>query len=503
MTDWFSSPPIIVGFVIGWLFISAIGCQTDASGVSESISTQKPIEVAIDGVVHPEDRYEYLTEPFEVPDGIERIEVEFEYDQSGDAELEIGMYDPNRFRGTSRFSRSEFFIATHTATPAYYPGAIPSGTWAVSIGVPTVYSKTNYSVDIRMYREETGAKRSGPWAQPVRDSAGWYQGDLHSHTGHSDGYGCQNGQGERAPCQVSQNIDVARDRGLNFVAVTDHNTTSHHNEMVAHQYLHDDLLLIPGQEVTTFYGHANVFGVSEAIDFTAPKDDLFASIIGQVSERNGLISLNHPGRETGDACTGCGWSMPNTNYGKVDAIEVVNGTDVESSTAGMWFWYDRLNDGYRIPGIAGSDDHSGGRGFNPIGTPTTVIYAEELSETGLLEGIRSGHVFIKTQGPDGPDVILSAADQQGDHYLMGDELLVSTGEEIRLSIDVTHGEGHSVHLVKNGEEVDLIDDATIEDGDVRVDVTVEADNENDWYLVQLRDENGRLSIITNPIYIAM
>jgi predicted metal-dependent phosphoesterase TrpH len=484
------------------LFVSVSGCQTDASGTSENTGAVKSIEVAINGVVHPEDRYEYLTEPFEVPDGIERIEVEFEYDRSENAELEIGIYDPNGFRGTSRFSRSEFFIATHTATPAYYPGAIPAGTWAVSIGVPTVYAETNYSVDIRMHGAGTAATRSGPWARPARDSAGWYQGDLHSHTGHSDGYGCQNGQGERAPCQVSQNIGVARDRGLDFVAVTDHNTTSHHNEMVAHQYLHDDLLLLPGQEVTTFYGHANVFGAHETIDFSAPKDELFASIIGQVNERNGLVSLNHPGRETGDACTGCGWNMPHTDYAKIDAIEVVNGTDVESSTAGKWFWYDRLNEGYRIAGIAGSDDHSGGRGSNPIGTPTTVIYADELSEKGLFEGIRSGRVFIKTRGPDGPNVILSAADQEGDQYLMGDELPVATGKEIRLSIDVTHGEGHSVHLIKNGEEIDLLEGATIKDGNVRFNATVEGNDEDAWYLVELRDESGGLAVITNPIYIA-
>jgi predicted metal-dependent phosphoesterase TrpH len=419
MTNRFAPSLIVLGVVISWLFVFTSGCETNDYDMSENIDSTDPIGVKIDGVVHPEDRYEYLTEPFEVPDGVERIEVEFEYDRSGDAELEIGMHDPNGFRGTSRFSRSEFFIATRTATPAYYPGAIPAGTWKVSIGVPTVYTETDYSIDIRMYREDVGERRSGPWAEPVRDSAGWYQGDLHSHTGHSDGYGCQNEQGERAPCQVYQNIEVARDRGLDFVAVTDHNTTSHHDEIVAHQYLHDNMLPIKGQEVTTFYGHTNVFGTSEVVDFTKPKDELFTSIAEKVSKMDGIMSLNHPDRKTGDECTGCGWSMPNTDYDKVDAVEVVNGTDVESSTAGKWFWYDRLNEGYRITGIAGSDDHSGGTGSNPIGTPTTVIYAEELSTEGLFEGIRSGHAFIKTKGPDGPDVILSAADQEGNQYLMG------------------------------------------------------------------------------------
>lgn len=486
---------------VGFVAFSSSACQLETSRADEGGG--EPIEITIDGVVSPEDRYAYLMQPFDVPDNVERIEVEFEYDRSNGSELEIGLYDPDRFRGTSRFSKSDFFIATHTATPSYYPGVIPAGTWNVSIGVPTAYEETPFSIDIRMYlKNEVGGTGSGPWTEVIKTGSDWYLGDLHSHTGHSDGYGCRNRHGERAPCQVHQNVEAAHDRGLDFVAITDHNTTSHHNEMVALQQYFDDMLLLRGQEITTFYGHTNILGTSQPIDFTIPKNELFASISENARKVNGLVSLNHPGRETGDACTGCGWSMPNTGYSGVDAIEIINGSDIESSTAGMWFWYDRLNEGYRITAIGGSDDHGASMGSRQIGTPTTGIYAAELSEKALLDGIRKGHVFIKTRGPDGPSVVLSASDSEGMEYMMGDELTATPGDEVQLNMDVTQGAGYSLVVVKNGDPIDLLDMPRVRNDDARFEISVSAGEGRDWYLVQLRDEEG-IAVFTNPIYIAV
>ncbi len=58
-----------------------------------------------------------------------------------------------------------------------------------------------------------------------------------------------------------------------------------------------------------------------------------------------LLSINHPGRETGDRCTGCGWDAPGTPWERVEAMEVINGGVIEGPTAGMPFWYARLNEG--------------------------------------------------------------------------------------------------------------------------------------------------------------
>jgi hypothetical protein len=72
-----------------------------------------------------------------------------------------------------------------------------------------------------------------------------------------------------------------------------------------------------------------------------------------------------------------------------------------------------------------------------------------------------------------------------------------------MSVSVTDGERHSVNFIKNGKEAGLIENSSIHDGDVRLDATVEAGDKGAWYLVELRDENGRLAVLTNPIYIDM
>src|SRR5207237_5659991 len=98
-------------------------------------------------------------------------------------------------------------------------------------------------------------------------------------------------------------------------------------------------------------------------------------------------------------------------FAQFDAIEAVNGNDADTVLSGIPFWQARLSEGRRITAIGGSDDHtlpgilrqSGG-----IGTPTTVVYARELSEHAVLDGIKAGHVFLKLKGPTGPSVYLTA-----------------------------------------------------------------------------------------------
>ena len=61
----------------------------------------------------------------------------------------------------------------------------------------------------------------------------------------------------------------AASRGLDFLAVTDHNTVSHHAELPAASAAHQ-ISLLPGQEVTTERGHANALGPIGWVDFREP-----------------------------------------------------------------------------------------------------------------------------------------------------------------------------------------------------------------------------------------
>ena len=269
------------------------------------------------------------------------------------------------------------------------------------------------------------------------------------------------------------------------------------------QARYDDLLLLRGQEVTTFYGHANVFGTSEPVDFRIGHKGMTANEVFAGARRLGaLISINHPGRETGERCTGCGWSAPGTDYALVDAIEVVNGRVVSGPTAGEPFWHARLNEGHRLTGVGGGDDHAGGtRAGSGIGTPTTVVFAEALTESALLAGIRAGHVYIKTRGPEGPDVRLTApalSAAMGD-AAMGDIVPIgSRPKSVAFRVSVERGQGQRVQVIRNGETVAgaLVKPLASDNETVSFSLHV---GPRDWVRVNLRDETG-ITAMSNPIY---
>lgn len=65
------------------------------------------------------------------------MEISYSFTGKGN-EIEIGVYDPEGFRGTSRFSKSTFYIGRYRATASYFPGRIQAGGWSEE---SAVYSK--------------------------------------------------------------------------------------------------------------------------------------------------------------------------------------------------------------------------------------------------------------------------------------------------------------------------------------------------------------------------
>jgi hypothetical protein len=467
-------------------------------------AVQAPADGAIvlEGTITAANRLAWLERSFTVPAGTARIDVDTSFTQAAQGTaLEFGIYDPVRFRGASRFSKQSFFISRTAATPSYHPGEMPAGEWRLLIGVPTIRDgiESRYRIVVRLTKE--GPIQPPPSALPAAIAASgpkWYQGDLHTHTMHSDGYGCANGTGGSGPCAVHQVVDAASRLGLDFVAVTDHNTTSHHNDLAELQLQHDRLLLVRGQEVTTFYGHANVYGISEMVDFRIGHPGVTASdVFNQARRLGGLLSINHPARETGEKCTGCGWNAPGTDWAQIEVMEVVNGVTVSGPTAGEPFWHARLNEGHRITGVGGSDDHGAStRAGSAVGIPTTVIHADALTEAALLAGIRAGHVYIKPRGPDGPDVRFEAPEQKAS---MGDAVKLAAGARlVAFRLTVLRAAGQKVDVIRNGKIVDNVTRNPLASNDVTLDFSVEV-RPGDWVRITVRDGAGA-TVIGNPIY---
>jgi hypothetical protein len=443
------------------------------------------------------DKGTYQEHPFDVPAGIGRIDVAFTYENRGNGtELEVGLFDPQRFRGTSRFSKDHFHLTEFEATPSYFAGPLPAGTWRLSLGIPSIApgQSSKWTATIRLTMQSTSSEGLGP---VLKAEARWYVGDLHAHTIHSDGFGCVDPDSTTTRgCQPWEVVEAARAQHLDFLAITDHNTTSHHADLATLQEGLTSMLLLRGQELTTFHGHANVYGTSRTIDFRLGFNGRSMSdILDDVAHEHALLSINHPGRDTGDRCTGCGWDAPATPWDRIEAMEVVNGGVIEGRTAGMPFWYARLNDGRRITAIGGSDDHGARSPRGRIGSPATIIYARELSEAALLDGIRSGRVYLRTRGPEGPQMDLTG-EAGGTVTPMGGIVTVSAaGAEVRLHVHAAGATGQTAEIVRNGDVVAALTvDAADQDLSYALTLTP-----GQWAHVRLRDAQG-ITAITNPIY---
>ena len=242
------------------------------------------------------DHQTYREVPFRVPPGTTRLSVEFAYtgkDQK--SVIDLGVRDPQRFRGWSGGNKQSFTISDADATPSYLPGPLPAGVWKLVLGVPNLRAGAEAHYTARIFYER-GRTFAGFAAAPIKAGPGWYRGDLHMHTAHSDG-SCASDRGVRVPCPVFKTLEVAHARGLDFIAVTDHNDTAQNHALRELAPYFDDLLLIPGREITTLQGHANVFGPTATIDFQlgSPRAPTLSSIQTESEKAGGLFSINHPG----------------------------------------------------------------------------------------------------------------------------------------------------------------------------------------------------------------
>src|ERR1700730_4707071 len=351
------------------------------------------------------DRQTYIELPFDVPEGIARVTIESSYtERDKHTTIDLGLFDGERFRGWSGGNKALFTLSTTDATPSYLPGPIRPGRWKLILGVPNIREgvRSEYTANVYFAHATDSPVVSTFSPAPLRAAPAWYRGDLHMHDAHSDG-SCLSQSGRKVPCPLYKTVEDAARRGLDFIAISDHNTTSHYDAMRELQPYFDKLLLIPAREITTFQGHANVYGTTEFIDFrlTSAYVPDINQLLKRVQDLHGVFSINHPGLPSGELCMGCGWTVPNTDFSRVTAIEVVNGNLAEGPGSGISLWQEQMNNGFRLTGIGGSDNHDAdlpSDARSAVGRPTTVVYSPVLSEHAILDAIRAGRVFIDAEG---------------------------------------------------------------------------------------------------------
>ena len=430
-------------------------------------------------------RYQYV--PFDVAAGTTTVTVSYRYDRAdGNNVIDFGLFEPGSLefgspacRGWSGGARDTVTIAINQATPGYWPGPLPAGRWHAILGL---YKVADAGVDV----EVTVEARTGPPfqtapsltqrpKQPIRRGPAWYAGSLHTHTVHSDG--------ALTPQQLA---DKAVGEDLDFLAITDHNNTTHQLDSIQAP----DLLVISGAEVTTPAGHFGVWGLEGErayADFRIPSGspDL-RTAMSAVRARGALIAINHPT----DDCLACSWTHPVP--AEVSAIEIANGDSVARQQA-MTLWDALLREGRRLTAVGESDYH---RGSAPLATPSVRVWAQELSTTAILASLAAGRVVVMASSSLPPPELTVRAGQA--QARVGDQLRVTAGEPLHVSVEAAAPvyKGARVELYWNGERVAS---STMSD---KGHVEFQRYASTGGYLrIHLFGVGGQPLAITNPVFI--
>ena len=320
----------------------------------------------------------YLELPFEVPPGTDSLEVRLTYDRTAGV-IDLGCAAPGSFRGWSGGARDRFVIASQAATPGYLPGAPEAGRWAVVLGLHRVPAAgLEVVVEINLPATSPPEREPDPPPVPARRARRplpaapgltWLACDFHAHTLHSDG-----------ALGIAELAARAVEAGLDALAVTDHNTVSHHAHLpdVSARY---GIALVAGQEVTTDRGHANAFGDIGWVDFREPP----TSWVSTVRDRGGLLSINHP------LASDCAWHHPLTD--RPPLAEIWHWTWLDRTWTGPLAWWTAW--GLDTVPIGGSDYHRPNQG-RPVGAPVTWVAAEAAAPDAVLDGLRAGRTAVSS-----------------------------------------------------------------------------------------------------------
>jgi hypothetical protein len=328
----------------------------------------------------------------------------------------------------------------------------------------------------------------------LKSQAGWYRGDFHAHTHFSDGF--------QSPPDL---VEVARVEGLDFFAITDHNTIGAYTEFGEVT----DIVIIPGLEVTLEIGHYNVFGIEGGLDwlpdvcvwpapvpYQAGRYKTPSELMRRTAGQGLLNSINHPLLPPWD------WLDAETDLRYVHCLEIWNDPswpdNVRGNPRAVALWTQWLNQGYRITAIGGSDYHrpypkpGENKPAERLGLPSTFVYAEELSGAAILAGIRERRAYV-SMGP----LVTFQAISEGDVHDIGADLGNLAGD-IQFRGTVSHKTPVRVQVLKNGDVV-TTEDFKAGSGELSYE-DASTGGEPAWYRLDVLDHRGHILAVTNPIF---
>jgi predicted metal-dependent phosphoesterase TrpH len=454
---------------------------------------QDSLRITKEGHIGKSEIFNLLYVPLEVPEGINRIAVKELYNQGDDQEknvLNIGIYDsrgfvvgdPEGFRGWSGGAKTSFFIANTEASTGYIPGKIQSGTWHILI-YPSDITETgiDWKLEVTLWKgEENDMFQLDAAQNQINNEPGWYNGDLHMHTLHSDG--------KRTTKEL---VEEAKSKNLDFIISTEHNTNS--ANLSWGKFDSKELLIINGEEVTsTKYGHWNAIGLKAEtyIDWRyEPDTDYINKMIEKVHKDDGLAIMNHPFYHR---------ELKNTvkyDNSLFDGVEVWNGNwNLLDSTAVEW-WNKKLIEGKKLIAIGASDTHVSKGSLNNLGSPQTVVFSKSLSKGDIIKGIKNGKAYIRATNRININFQVISGEEKA---MLGDTIRVHGDKSsISIKLDIKNCEAQNLKIYSNlGILKEMVLDSDNEHFSFKVD-----DEKIKFLRLEIRTKENAMLALTNPIFI--
>lgn len=436
------------------------------------------------GSIGNSDAKTYRMLPFKVVAGTGRVEVSYGWtDKPGlpstpltSTTLDLGLWDQHGYRSNAGFrgwsgsrqgridqKQDPVFVQADVADRGYLPGVIEPGVWYADLGVG---ASSPQGADWVVKVECKVAGGTTPASDPVdqtyvaRSAPGWYAGDFHMHAYHSN---------PRAP-DWDGFITQAREAKLDFLMVTEYVTTQHWRTLGAVQRANPDLLIYPGREIITYYGHVMGHGETPHLsEYRHGFENVKLADIQKAARADGaLFQINHPTSFPpplfSNFCRGCYFELGSKiNWNQVDTMEILNGPLLTTAddlglplsqpqienpfmTTALALWDQQLTAGNKITGVSGSDskgvDAEDERARKGYGSSATMVYATQLSRSAIKAAVKAGRVYVKTRGvAHSPSLQFEATTADGQRAIFGDTLKVSLSGKATLRTTVTGGKG--------------------------------------------------------------
>ncbi len=451
--------------------------------------------VQITGGVEESQEKTYAVLPVDVRAGTTRIEVGYRWSDRRpfggtpitQTVLDLGVYDADGYRTAAGFrgwsgsrqgklhsNQPPIFIQADSADRGYTPGRIESGVWHVELGFAAVApGGADWSVQVQCFSPVTGATPASDPADSTHIARGgpdWFHGDFHMHGVHSN---------PSAP-DWPELVQQARDAQLDFLMFTEYVTGRHWHELGTIQRANPDLLIWPGREIITYFGHANTHGETPGVfEYRHGFEEVSLGDIQRAAKAAGaLFQVNHPTTFPGPVfenfCRGCEFTLGGViDWALVDTIEVANGptlancTDLNGSCPlpgttqnpfmqlAIDYWEDLLRQGYKVAPVSGSDskgvDKPAERSRKGYGSSATAVYAPELSRAAISQAIKAGRLYIRTRGvADSPELEMTVSTTDGQSGMFGDTILA---EQATLTVTVRGGANQMLRILANGVPV--------------------------------------------------